>query len=296
MSAAIYAFAGEIGSAKALAAELGIGAAEIARHRFPDGESLITVPSPAAPVAVLYCSLYDPNAKLFELLLAASALRDNGARKVILVSPYLAYMRQDIAFHPGEAVSQRVFGNLIAMAFDACVTVDPHLHRIHSLSEVMPGISAVTLSAAPVLSAALDIAANPLIVGPDEESLQWVRSIAEPMGLDYMTGRKQRTGDRHISIQFDAIAQARGRVAVLVDDVISSGTTLAVAAGQLRAAGVTRLDAMATHCLASAQDLSALRDSGIEQVRSTDSVACSTAKISLARLLAEGIDAQGLLQ
>ncbi len=296
MRAAVYAFADETDRAEALAAELGIANAEIALHRFPDGESLIRVTTPAAPVAVLYRSLHNPNAKLVELLLTASALRDSGARKVILVAPYLAYMRQDIAFHPGEAVSQRVIGDLIASAFDACVTVDPHLHRIHSLSEVMPGVIAVSLNAAPVLSAALDSTANPLIVGPDEESLQWVRSIAEPMGLDYIVGRKQRTGDRDISIHFDAIAQAQGRSVVLVDDVISSGTTLVVAARQLLAAGATRIEAMATHCLANAQDLEGVRASGIEKIRSTDSVACSTAEISLARLLAEGIKTQGLLE
>jgi len=296
MKAAVYAFADEKIPGEALASELGIEDAAIALHRFPDGESLITIPAPSAQIAVLYRSLHHPNAKLFDLLLAASALRENGARRVILVAPYLAYMRQDTAFHPGEAVSQRVLGTLIAGAFDACITVDPHLHRTRSLGEMMPGIAAISLNAARTLSAALDAEADPLILGPDEESLQWVRKIAEPIGLNYAVGRKQRTGDRRVSIHFDAIECVRGRNVVLIDDVISSGTTLAVAAEQLRCAGATRVEALTTHCLASAQDLAMLRASGIERIRSTDSVSGPTATIPLAPLLAEGIIDAGLLQ
>ncbi len=104
-----------------------------ALHHFPDGESLIRLP-PSLPEHVIVCrSLNQPNDKLIELLLCATTARELGAKRLTLVAPYLSYMRQDIANQPGEAVSQRIVGKLLAELFDDVLTVDPHLHRISSL-------------------------------------------------------------------------------------------------------------------------------------------------------------------
>ncbi|MCZ4328253.1 ribose-phosphate pyrophosphokinase-like domain-containing protein, partial [Brachybacterium paraconglomeratum] len=86
----------------------------------------------------LYRSLDQPNEKLVELLLAARTARTLGAPHLTLVAPYLPYMRQDIAFSPGEAVSQRIVGPFLASLVDAVITVDPHLHRVASLRDVVP--------------------------------------------------------------------------------------------------------------------------------------------------------------
>ncbi len=295
MNAAVHSFDSDKEPATRLAGELSIEHHPIARHRFPDGESLVRVATNIPPTALLHCSLHDPNAKLVEILLAASALRDNGAERVILVAPYLGYMRQDIAFHPGEAISQRVIGRLIADIFDACVTVDTHLHRIDDLGEIMPGIPAINLYGTMALSDALDTSLDPLIVGPDIESRQWVEAIAGHRGCDFLIGQKVRHGDREVEIQFDPVEKAKGRHVMLVDDMISSGTTLVVAAKLLRAAGAASIEAMATHCLSSPDDLSALREAGIARVIATDSVPGPTASISLAATLAAGISENGLL-
>jgi len=294
MGAAVFGFRECATQAARLAAELGVPSHEVSVHRFPDGESLVRV-EPSPETAILCRSLAHANAKLVELLLAASALRGNGAERVMLVAPYLCYMRQDKAFEPGQAVSQRVVGKLIAGHFDGLLTIDPHLHRIHSLAEVMPGIDAVSVTAAPVLSAAIDAAENPVLVGPDGESRQWVAAIAEPLGLDFMVGSKTRSGDRKVEIHFEGIARIAGRVAVLVDDVIASGVTLEVAARLLREAGAARIEALATHCLASDADLAMLRAAGIDRIRSTETAPGPTASIPVAGLLAEAIRAHGWL-
>ena len=78
--------------AKRLAARLGVAAAEIAIHRFPDGELGATV-APPTPVTIIYASLDQPNEKLVALLFAVEALRRNGAKRLVLVAPYLCYMR-----------------------------------------------------------------------------------------------------------------------------------------------------------------------------------------------------------
>ena len=289
MSASLFAFTETADGARRLADELAVPCHSVATHRFPDGESLVRVAPDAARTAVLYRSLDHPDAKIVELLLAASALRDNGVRRIALVAPYLAYMRQDIAFHPGEAVSQRVIGALLARHFECVLTIDPHLHRIQSLEEVMPGADAVSLTAAGLISQAIDAADAPVLVGPDAESRQWVEAIARPLGLDTLIGRKQRGGDRQVAIAFPENARIRGRRAILVDDVISSGETLAMAARLLREAGARGIEAMATHCLARDEDLLRLEAAGIERIVSTDSVPGPTARLCVAPLLAPAL-------
>ncbi|MFN4103109.1 MAG: ribose-phosphate pyrophosphokinase-like domain-containing protein, partial [Tepidimonas sp.] len=164
--------------------------AVIERHRFPDGEWRLRLPATLPPVVAFYRSLHQPNEKLVELLLAAPAARELGAQRLWLVAPYLAYMRQDMAFSPGEVVSQRHIGRWLAVAFDGLVTVDPHLHRVATLAEAVPVAAAHALSAAPLLGAlAAQRRPGALLLGPDEESAQWVRQAADAAGLQTAVAR-----------------------------------------------------------------------------------------------------------
>ncbi|MAM37006.1 MAG: phosphoribosylpyrophosphate synthetase [Erythrobacter sp.] len=295
MTALILGFAESMAPAHRLAEQLGMKAEKVQVRRFPDQESLVTVPASASTV-LIYRSLDDPDRKLIELFLAASAARDLGARRVILVAPYLAYMRQDKAFHAGEAVSQGVIGGLLAAHFDALLTVDPHLHRVFDLSVVLPGIPAINLSAAPALASLVDTAGDPLIVGPDSESWPWTESIARPLGLSMLIGAKKRRGDRDVVLTLQDAERVRGRPAVLVDDLISSGHTLIEATRLLRSAGATRVEAVVTHCLAMPADLARMAESGISRISASDSVPGPATRAFLAPLLAEALTTSLLRQ
>lgn len=296
MTAALFTFADGARQAAELADNCGIPLYPVVMHQFPDGESLIRV-NESADMALLFRSLDDPNVKLIELLLAASALRDRGARKVMLIAPYLAYMRQDTAFHDGEAVSQKVIGQLLATWFDGVVTVDPHLHRIASLGEVMAGIPALAVSAAPALLQAIAKGLDPrtVLVGPDSESRPWVESIARPLGLEVLVGEKVRKGDREVTLTVPGIARARGRPVMLIDDLISSGTTLIACTRLLREAGATSVEAVATHSLSSGADIERMSIEGIARLRATDSTSNPLALIPLAGVLTAAIRKQGWL-
>lgn len=139
-------FDDELKGATRLAQAAQLPARLIERHRFPDGEIKLRLPEALPAQVVIFRSLNDPNAKLVELLLVAQTARTLGATHLTLVAPYLAYMRQDMAFRPGEAISQRIVGKYLADLFDAVITVDPHLHRVATLQEAVPLAQALVLS------------------------------------------------------------------------------------------------------------------------------------------------------
>ena len=236
--------------------------ARIERHRFPDGETR---------------------------LLAAHTARALGARHLTLVAPYLAYMRQDVAFHPGEAISQRIVGRFLADLFNTVITVDPHLHRAATLQEAVPVARAIVLSGASLLS---DLIAarrqNPLLVGPDEESAQWVALAASRHGFDHTVCRKVRHGDRAVEVALPDVAVA-GRQVVLLDDVASTGHTVAQATRLLLAAGAASVDVAVTHALFAGNAMQLILDAGVGEVWSTDCINHPSNSVSMAAPIAEAL-------
>ena len=261
----------------------------IERHRFPDGEMKLRLPAALPARAAVFRSLAMPNEKLVELLLAAQTARQLGAQHLTLVAPYLGYMRQDIAFTAGEAISQKIVGRFLAELFDCVITVDPHLHRIDSLREAVPMDSAIALSAASLIGAFLrKHCAGALLVGPDEESAQWVGAAATASGLQWAVAHKVRRGDREVNIVLPG-QSVEGRTVVLMDDVASTGTTLLRAAQGLRASGAGVIDVVVTHGLFVGDAVAALHAAGVARIWSTDTVVHPTNAISVLPLLADAL-------
>jgi ribose-phosphate pyrophosphokinase len=288
----VLAFDDELGTAAALAGALGVPLETIERHRFPDGEIRLRLPAALPPGVVLLRSLHCPNEKLVELLIAAPAARELGAQRVWLACPYLAYMRQDIAFVPGEAVSQRHIAGLLASRFDAVLTVDPHLHRTAALQQVMPGCEAVALSAAALLGAWIAQQVHrPVLLGPDEESAPWVLEAAQACSpaADHGFCLKERHGDHDVRITLPPAAHWRGRAVVLIDDVASTGRTLAAAARLALAAGAASVDAAVTHALFVGDALAELRAAGVGRIWSTDCVPHASNAVTVVPLLAAAL-------
>ena len=276
-------------AATRLAHAAGLPASRIERHRFPDGELKLRLPAALPPHTVLYRSLDQPNEKLVELLLAARTARTLGATQLTLVAPYLPYMRQDIAFSPGEAVSQRIIGPFLASLVDAVITVDPHLHRVASLEEVIPGADTVVLTGAEVLSDLIvQRRAKPVLIGPDAESAQWIARAAARHGLDHAVCTKVRSGDRDVAVALPEVAVA-GRAVVILDDMASTGHTVAAAARLLREAGAASIDAAVTHALFTPQAVELMHGSGIGDIWSTDCVTHDSNVVPMAGLLADAL-------
>ena len=289
---ALLYFEDETPAAMRLAEAAGLEPHRIERHRFPDGEIQLTLPAHLPPHVVLLRSLQQAGDKLTELMLAAPTARELGAQHLSLVAPYLAYMRQDMAFAPGQAVSQRIVGSWLASLFDSVITVDPHLHRVATLAEAVPAAQAIALSAAPLLGNWIaQHRPGAFLLGPDQESAQWVTQAAAAHGFEHAVCTKQRHGDRHVDIALPA-CDLRGKAVVILDDVASSGHTLATAAALALAAGAASVDVAVTHALLAGDALQRIHQAGVGEFWSTDSIAHPSNGVGLAALLAAALQSQ----
>lgn len=263
--------------------------AEVDIHTFPDGESRLLLPENMPPRVAFCRSLDQPNGKILELILAAAGAREQGVEYCTLIAPYFCYMRQDKEFSPGEVVSQRIVGKLIADYFSEVVTVDAHLHRITRLSEAIPASIAMNLKATrPMANFLATRFENPLLVGPDQESEQWVTAIAAYDKLEYVVASKQRFGDKDVLVKLPPAAY-QGRDIVLLDDVASTGKTLEVAARELGSRAPGSISVLVTHALFVGDAQRRLAAAGVENIWSCDSIPHQSNALHLDEILGNAL-------
>ncbi|HET8623484.1 MAG TPA: ribose-phosphate diphosphokinase [Gemmatimonadales bacterium] len=231
-----------------LAERLGGRRQLVEMRRFPDGESYVRINGQLRDTPLVIVGPLDrPDEKLLPLLLLAATARELGATEVGLVAPYLAYLRQDRRFRPGEAVSAVHFARLLSDRFDWVVTIEPHLHRLRNLGDIYQ-VPARAVSAGRLIAAW--IRANvqrPVIIGPDEESRQWVEPVAAAADAPFIVVRKCRVGDFHVEVSLPDLAAFRDRTPVVLDDIISTGGTVEQIVRMLVGAGFPAPASIAVH-------------------------------------------------
>ena len=262
-------------------------------RQFPDGELYVRFDRDAlAGDAVLVGNLHGDN--FLRVAFLAGTARDLGARRIGLVAPYLAYMRQDSRFKPGEGVTAAYFARLVSATVDWLVTVDPHLHRFDSLDGVY-SIPTTIARAAPAI--ARWIAAEverPVLIGPDAESEQWVAAVASRCGAPFVILEKTRRGDRDVSVSAPgaspaAAALANGHTPVVIDDIVSTGRTMVEATRQLRAAGSAPPMCVAIHAVFADDVLAELEAAGARGIITCDTIAHASNRICVADPLADAV-------
>lgn len=234
---------------------------ELELRRFPDEETYLRVLTDCQERDVIVlCNLYQPDNKILRLLLLASTLREMGANRIGLVTPYLAYMRQDKQFHDGECVSSRPFARLISSHLDFMVTVDPHLHRYKSLDEIYT-IPSTVVHAAPLIAEWIrEHIQQPLLIGPDSESEQWVAHVADLAGAPFQVLSKIRHGDYDVEVTLPDVGRWQQHTPVLVDDIISSGRTMLETVTHLNAADMPKTTCIAVHGIFAGEAFTQLDD------------------------------------
>lgn len=288
MNRVLLPFPAQRALAEALAPRLGARVGRLDWRRFPDGESLVAVDEAleTADVAIV-ASLHRPDEVALALRFAAETAREFGACSVGLIAPYLAYMRQDARFHPGEAVSAPIFAGFLEQSFDWLATVDPHLHRYAALSDLYR-IPARRVVAAPAVAEWIHAhVPEPLLIGPDGESAQWVADIAQRAGAPYQVLHKIRRGDREVEVSLPDAGAAQGRTPVLVDDIVSSGRTAIETLGHLRRLGLPPAVCIAIHAVFAGDAHAQLLAAGAARVVSTDTIPHPSNAISVAPQLVQ---------
>ena len=276
--------------AEDLAPALGADLLTLDWHHFPDGESLISLPGDleGADVALL-ATLRDPDRLALPLRFAAATAREMGARRVGLIAPYLGYMRQDRRFEARQAVSAPLFAQFLGESFDWLVSVDPHLHRIARLQDVFP-MPAIRAVSAPLLATWISTnLPDAVLLGPDSESQQWVAEVARLAGRPYEVLRKVRSGDRSVDVSVPESAALREGTPVILDDIASSGVTMARAVARLLAAGTAAPVCLAIHAVFAHGAQDAILSAGAARIITTDTIPHPTNAIGIAGLLSEAI-------
>lgn len=278
--------------ARSVASILGLTLLTPERRSFPDGEQYVRIDGDirGKDVAVFQTLALRPEQLLFEYSLLVDALKEGGARTVVGVIPYLAYARQDRVFRPNEPLSARLVPRLIeAAGTDRVVTVDMHLHRFREAREVF-SIPAQNLTAMPLLASYYREhhgSSGITVVGPDSESEQWASLVATELGAPSIILEKERVGDREVKVSGDL--SLRGRDALVVDDMVSTGGTMIEVIGRLRREGVRRVDALVSHALLVGDAAGGMKKAGLGELIATDTVPGSASRVSVAPLLAAAL-------
>jgi ribose-phosphate pyrophosphokinase len=286
MNRVLLPFPAQRPQAESMAARMGARIGRLDWHRFPDGESLVTIDEAlqGSDVAIL-ATLHNPDEMALALRFAAATAREFGARRVGLIAPYLAYMRQDKRFHPGEAVSAPLYAGFLEQSFDWLVTADPHLHRNPELSSLFR-IPTRRVATAPLLAEWIRThIADAVLIGPDRESAQWVADIARRAGVPYQVLNKIRRGDRDVEVSLPDCVALRGRTPVVVDDVVSSGSTAIQTARHLARLELPMVF-LVIHAVFAHDAYWELLAAGATRIVSTDSIRHASNAISITELLA----------
>ena len=265
-------------------------AGKIVIHHFPDEETMIKIDTDVKDKSIIFiASTNRPNEKIMSLIFAVETARALGAKKIGLVAPYLAYMRQDKQFHSGEGISSKYFAKLISSYFDWMITIDPHLHRWHSLNDIYT-IDTVLLHATQDIANWInEHVKRPLLIGPDMESTQWVAAIAKLCAAPYLIVTKTRSGDTEVSATIPQIEQFPDHTPVLIDDIISTGFTMVETIRHIQSHGIQTIICLAVHAIFANDAYELIMNTGITDIVTCNTVTHPSNKIDMSNILIDAV-------
>jgi len=276
--------------ARGIAKELRAENVEVAFERhpggFPDGEMYVRLLGPVAGEQVVLVQTTHPDPMVVEFFLLADALRDAGARRITAVIPYYGYGRQDKRFLDGEAVSAKTLAKHIAVDCDELLTMTFHNAE---LLETFP-IPAREISGIPALGRFLKSAEVDFLLAPDDNAIRFVKEAGALAGTPWDYLEKKRVDSYAVRITPKKLA-VKGKSVAIVDDVISTGGTIAAATKELRSQGARRVISACVHGLFVDNAETNLKD--CDDVVATDTIQTPYSKVSVAPEFAAAIRALG---
>ncbi len=283
----LFALPGNDQFTRLLASKTGFDIGEMETRQFPDGETYLRVNSTVTGKKVtLVCTLSQADEKLLPLYFLTKTLLELGAKQITLVAPYLGYMRQDIRFLPGEAITSNYFGELLSGFLHNLITVDPHLHRYTALSEVYTIPSTVLHATGHMANWIHQNVENPILIGPDSESKQWVSKVAHLAKAPYLVLEKIRHGDTDVEVSVPELGKYLQHTPVLVDDIISTARTMIETVGHLKNAGMKPPVCVGVHAIFAGNAYQNLMNAGVRQVITSNTIEHPSNGIDISDLVA----------
>ena len=290
MNSIIFALPGNESLASQLANKLNIEIGKTTLRSFPDGETYLRIQSDVKNKRVIMvCTLDNPDAKLLPLYFLSQTAKELGADCTCLVAPYLSYMRQDKQFNPGEAVTSTYFARFISDFADTLITIDPHLHRRHSMNEIYT-VPCKVLHAAGLISKWIrDNIESPVLIGPDSESEQWVSAVAKDAGAPFIVLEKIRKGDRDVEVTVPQVEKFKSHTPVLVDDIISTARTMIETIGHLKTAQMKPVVCIGVHGVFAKEAYENLKKAGAHSIVTTNTIMHPSNAIEIANLVSASL-------
>jgi ribose-phosphate pyrophosphokinase len=291
-------FGGSAGETLAVRTSLLMGEklGKMKRQSFPDGEQYVKIEDEIKGQDVAYIQPLGgrPDQLIMEYLLTMDALKSASPRSISVVVPYLAYARQDARFHPGEPLSFHLVARLLESAGPSRIfTIDVHLQRVPSLKEVFK-IPAANLTAVPLIAEYINRVYQPknaIVIGPDDEAEQWAKVAAAKIKTDYAVLSKTRFSSTEVKVKVKGggSVNVKGRDAIIIDDIISTGNTIVEAANLIKKEGARKIFVGCTHPVLSLNAMPLMLTNHIDAVVGTDTFAGPISFVSVAPVIAEAL-------
>ena len=256
---------------------------------FPDGESKITIKKiPRQSIVLVVQSTFPPvDTNLLHLLSIISKVRKYSS-KIYAVMPYIGYARQDREFLEGEIITISVIGQMLrTVGTKKVITID--IHSTKALKELKMSSENVTAVFELVKYFKKLRITNPLVVSPDSGGKQRAKEFANLLGTDFLyleKNRNKKTGQVNI---LTSKVSVKNRNIILVDDMISTGGSIIKSTQFLKKQKCKRIFVACTHALLVNDAEKRIRNAGVYQIISTNTIPRKTSKVDVSKIIAESI-------
>jgi ribose-phosphate pyrophosphokinase len=263
--------------AEDLSIKLGVPLADIISKRFPDEEYYIRIKDDISGEDVIIVQTTFPDNKIIELFLIQDAVKEANAKKITVIIPYFGYARQDKKFEKGEPVSAKALAKLIGLNADKVITVDPHKEYI---LDFFPS-SAFSCSAVPQIAEHLKEHDIDMILAPDKGAISRVEKASKIIGCDFDYMEKTRIDGETIEVKPKKL-DAKNKNVAIIDDIISTGGTMAKSIHELKKQHAKKVFVACTHGLFAGDSIKKLISAGCNEIISTDTILSKYSKVKIA--------------